>query len=77
MIALPGSMVAEDTMRSFLIEANTASALIVPLRVGGEDLGALVLGSDLNDIASPDWRTFGRTISSQLALSLLLLTVVR
>ncbi len=76
-IALPGSMVAEDAMRSFLIEANTASALVVPLRVGGEDLGALVLGSDLNDIASPDWRTFGRTISSQLALSLLLLRNVR
>ncbi len=72
-IALPGSMVAESATRAFLVEAKTASALIVPLRVGGEDLGVLVLGSDLNDIAAPDWRTFGRTLSSQLALSLLLL----
>lgn len=75
-IALPGSMVAESAARGFLAAAHTASALIVPLRVAGEDFGALVLGSDLNDIASHDWRTFGRTLSSQLALSLALLSRV-
>ncbi len=56
-----------------LFEAGVlASALVAPLVLRGERLGALVLASKDRDLGGADWIAFARPVAAQIALALAL-----
>ncbi|MBI3724966.1 response regulator [bacterium] len=50
-----------------LSRAEARSALLFPLAVHGETLGALFMGSSRRDLTEPDWSHFARTVATQMA----------
>ncbi len=55
---------AED---DFLEAAGARSALLVPLRAGGDSLGVLLLASPRDELDDPEVRAFAATVAGQLA----------
>lgn len=60
-----GTVGADDEAREFLARLGHASVLMVPLIVLGQDFGALVLASDIQDLSGTSWISFARNLASQ------------
>lgn len=67
--ALPQGLLEET---GALARGGLASALVAPLVLRGERLGALVLASSDGDLGGPDWLAFARPVAAQIALALAL-----
>ena len=63
---LPSTLVPAEAARPFLARSGLRAAVVVPLLLRGETLGALMLGSTLVD-STPLWLTLGRSLVNQVA----------
>jgi two-component system cell cycle response regulator len=70
--AIPSSSLDEETGAALLSAAGVWSALLAPVVVHGRPIGALFLGSKLQDLTEEDWPAFARTVAGQLGLAVAL-----
>lgn len=69
-VFVPGSTTDLGQIRDFLVAAEVSHALLCPLRLFGERIGVLLLGSETRDLSRPGWDAFAQTVSTQLALAI-------
>lgn len=76
-IAIPSAAIEEETGAELLSAAGVWSAMIVPVAAHGHVIGALFLGSKLQDLTEEDWPAFARTVAGQLGLAVALAKAFR
>jgi CheY-like chemotaxis protein len=76
-IAVPSPAIDEETGADILSAAGVWSAMIVPVIAHGRSIGALFLGSKLQDLTEEDWPAFARTVAGQLGLAVALAKAFR
>lgn len=75
-LLIPSPAVPEQTAEELLHRAVGKSALLVPLMVGADCIGALFLISATKDLAEEQWVAFARSMGSHFALGLALTRTV-
>jgi GAF domain-containing protein len=76
-IAVPSAAIEEEVGAELLSAAGVWSAMIVPVAAHGRSIGALFLGSKLQDLTEEDWPAFARTVAGQLGLAVALAKAFR
>jgi CheY-like chemotaxis protein len=76
-ISVPSAAIDEETGAELLSAAGVWSAMIVPVVAHGQCIGALFLGSKLQDLTEEDWPAFARTVAGQLGLAVALAKAFR
>jgi CheY-like chemotaxis protein len=76
-IAIPSSSIDEEMGAEILSSAGVWSAMVVPVVAHGHCIGALFLGSKLQDLTEEDWPAFARTVAGQLGLAVALAKAFR
>jgi CheY-like chemotaxis protein len=76
-LAIPSPAIDEETGAEILSAAGVWSAMIVPVVAHGQAIGALLLGSKLQDLTDEDWPAFARTVAGQLGLAVALARAFR
>ncbi len=76
-IAIPSSSIDEEIGAEILSAAGVWSAMVVPVVAHGHCIGALLLGSKLQDLTEEDWPAFARTVAGQLGLAVALAKAFR
>jgi CheY-like chemotaxis protein len=76
-IAIPSAAIEESVGAAVLSAAGVWSAMIVPVVAHGRSIGALFLGSKLQDLTEEDWPAFARTVAGQLGLAVALAKAFR
>lgn len=71
-LPLPSAVSEAKRTEAFLNQAQSKSALVVPMRFGDNNAAVLILLSLHRDLLNDDWLAFGRALASQIGQSLTL-----
>ncbi len=69
-VAIPSATVSGETARDFLTRCTSTSALVVPVGMGGNGSGILLMGSTGKSLAEEDWLAFAQTVAGLIGQTL-------
>lgn len=69
---LPDPRGTSEAARRVLRDLGLSSALLIPLRLSGRELGVLLFGAEGRDLAVPEWGAYARAIGAHVAQAITL-----